>query len=110
MPARAPVTNLWQAGRKARQREARHRAPSMALKRKTPKVRRRHRKRKVIHTPVRVGSAAMPAPFALRAVHIAAGPIWLFARVESHKIAQSRRSALGPGNGSSRLALDSCLS
>lgn len=65
MPARAPVTNLWQAGRKTGQQEARHRARKHALTDARIEGSPDIPQGRSIHTPVRVGSAAMPAPFAM---------------------------------------------
>jgi hypothetical protein len=65
MPARAPVTNLWQAGRKTGQQEARHRARKHALTDARIEGSPDIPQSRSIHTPVRVGSAAMPAPFAV---------------------------------------------
>ena len=69
MPARAPVTKLRGCRSKGRKSEARHRAPSMRQRKARGKARRNSRRGWSIHTPVRVGSAGMPAPFALRAPH-----------------------------------------
>ena len=62
--ARAPVSNPGPKGRKTRRAGARHRAPSMPAANMTegsPDV----MGAKGVHALVRVGSAAMPAPFAL---------------------------------------------
>ena len=70
MPARAPVTKPWGASRKtpiARLGEqGQTSGAKYALKPARRKVRQKSRTEQGVHTPVRVGSAAMPAPFALR--------------------------------------------
>ena len=84
MPARAPVTNLWQGRPQGAGSErldiGRQAWPGSEGK---PKVRRRLSKRKVIHALVRVGSAAMPAPFALYGP--VRSPSVAFARVALHQ-------------------------
>ncbi len=113
MPARAPVTNLLAASRKAGQREARHRAPSMAPRGRSGRFAGRIGHEGHPHAGESgVGSNAGPICFAraLAAVSTNRPQGRRHRRVEPLK----RRSPLltaGRGtNGSSHLRLTSCSS